>query len=67
MNELSITENLIAEYRQTYNNEVRAYNKYVRKFPNKQMLSMMGYEFIDYTYLEYEEKDRQPISNLFGE
>lgn len=67
MNELSITENLIAEYRQTYNNEVRAYNKYVRKFPNKQMLSMMGYEFIDYTYLEYEEKDRQPVSNLFGE
>lgn len=67
MNELSITENLIAEYRNAYNNEVRAYNKFVRKFPNKQILSAMGYEVIEYTYLQYEEADRQPVKNLFGE
>ena len=67
MNELSITENMIAEYRNAYNNEVRAYNKYVRKFPNKQILSFMGYEVIGYTYLQYDETDRQPVSNLFGE
>ena len=42
MNELSTTENLIAQYRQSYNNEVRAYKKYVRKFPHKQILGMMG-------------------------
>lgn len=67
MNELSITENLIAEYRNTYNNEVRAYNKFVRKFPNKQILSTMGYEVIEYSYLQYDETDRQPVKNMFGE
>lgn len=67
MNELSITENLIAEYRNTYNNEVRAYNKFVRKFPNKQILSAMGYEVIEYSYLQYDEADRQPVKNMFGE
>lgn len=51
----------------TYNNEVRAYKKYVRKFPHKQILGVMGYEVINYDYLEYSEEDRQPVSNLFGE
>ena len=67
MNELSMTENLIAEHRNAYNNEVRSYNKYVKKFPNKQILSMMGYEVISYTYLEYSDEDTAPVTNLFGE
>jgi LemA protein len=67
MNELSTTENLISQYRTSYNNEVRSYNKFVRKFPNKQILSMMGYETINYTYLEYSDADREPIKNMFGE
>lgn len=67
MNELSITENKIAECRNAYNNEIRAYNKYVRKFPNKQILSFMGYETVSYTYLQYDEAEREPVSNLFGE
>lgn len=67
MNELSTTENMILQYRTAYNNEVRAYKKYVRKFPHKQILGAMGYEVINYDYLEYNEEDRQPVSNLFGE
>lgn len=67
MNELAITENKIAEFRNSYNNQVRAYNKYVRKFPHKQILGMMRYEFINYKYLEYSSKDREPITNLFGD
>lgn len=67
MNELSTTENMILQYRTAYNNEVRAYKKYVRKFPYKQILGIMGYEVINYNYLEYSEEDRQPVSNLFGE
>ena len=55
------------QYRTAYNNEVRAYKKYVRKFPHKQILGVMGYEVINYDYLEYSEEDRQPVSNLFGE
>lgn len=67
MNELATTENMILQYRTSYNNEVRAYKKYVRKFPQKQILGIMGYEIINYDYLEYSQEDRQPVSNLFGE
>lgn len=67
MNELSITENMIAEYRTTYNSQIRAYNKYVRKFPHKQILIVMGYEPIEFNYLEYSEAETQSINNLFGD
>lgn len=67
MNELAITENKIAEFRNSYNNQIRAYNKYVRKFPQKQILGIMGYEVIEYKYLEYSQDDRQPVTNLFGD
>lgn len=35
MNELSITENMIAQYRENYNKSVTAYNRYVKKFPSR--------------------------------
>lgn len=66
MNELSITENLIANYRSNYNTQVRAYNRYVRKFPNKQFLSILGYEQVDYEYLDYDVDSTAP-QNLFGD
>lgn len=64
MNELAATENLIANYRSNYNNCVKEYNRYVRKFPNKSILSMLGYEVIDYEYLSYEVSSDAP-TNLF--
>ena len=66
MNELSVTENLIANYRSNYNTQVRAYNRYVRKFPNKQFLSVLGYEQVDYDYLNYDVPSDAP-QNLFGD
>lgn len=66
MNELSVTENLIAEYRNNFNVQVRAYNKHIRKFPNKQILGFAGYESIDATYLEYDAPSDAP-QDLFGE
>ena len=53
MNELSITENLIAEYRGNYNKEIKEYNRYIRKFPTRIFLSWLGYESQNYTYLDY--------------
>jgi LemA protein len=53
MTELATTENLIANYRSSYNNWVKRYNQYVRKFPAKQVLGMLGYEVVKYDYLEY--------------
>ena len=65
MNELSITENGIADYRNAYNRDVRSYNKFVRMFPNKQILSASGYEKVDYSYLKFDVSDNAP-SNLFS-
>lgn len=53
MNELSITENKISNTRDNYNKQIREYNRYVRKFPNKQFLSLLGYETINFDYLEF--------------
>lgn len=54
MNELSITENLIAEYRSNFNTQVKEYNRYVRQFPTRFFLSFLGYEVQNYTYLDYD-------------
>lgn len=66
MNELSITENLIAEYRSNFNKQVKEYNRYVRKFPTRFFLSITGYETIEYEYLNYNTSSDAP-TNLFGE
>lgn len=66
MNELAMTENLIAEYRSNYNKQVKEYNRYIRKFPTRMFLNMLGYEVQDYTYLDYSAPETAP-QNLFGE
>lgn len=66
MNELSITENMIAQYRSNYNKQVKEYNRYIKKFPNKQFLSFLGYEEVNFDYLDYEAPVDAP-QNLFEE
>lgn len=66
MNELAMTENLIAEYRSNYNKQIKEYNRYVRKFPTRVFLSILGYEAQDYSYLDYDAPVDAP-QNLFGE
>ena len=66
MNELSMTENLIAEYRSNYNKQIKEYNRYTRKFPTRIFLDWLGYEFQEYTYLDYNAPETAP-QNLFGE
>jgi LemA protein len=64
MNELSTTENLIAEYRNNYNIQVRSYKKFVRSFPAKMILEVMGYEVTNVEYTEYGAPETAP-QNLF--
>ena len=64
MNELSITENLIAQHRSNYNKQLKEYNRYIRKFPNRIILNVIGYEVIDYQYLDYNAPQDAP-QNLF--
>ena len=66
MNELSITENLIAEDRSNYNKQIKVYRRYVRKFPTRIFLNILGYEVQEYTYLDYEAPVDAP-QNLFEE
>lgn len=66
MTELSMTENLIAEYRSNYNKQIKEYNRYVRKFPTRMFLNILGYEVQEYTYLDYNAPVDVP-QNLFGE
>lgn len=64
MNELSMTENMIAEYRSNYNKQIKEYRRYVRKFPTRQFLEMLGYEVQEYEYLDYNAPVDAP-QNLF--
>lgn len=66
MNELSMTENLIAEYRSNYNKQIKEYNRYVRKFPARVFLEWTGYEVQEYTYLDYDAPVDAP-QDIFGE
>ena len=66
MVELTSTENMIANYRNNYNMQVKKYNAYIRKFPNNLILTLLGYDTIDENYLSYEASEDAP-RNLFGE
>ena len=66
MNELSVTENMIAQYRSNFNQQVKAFNRYVRKFPTRWLLDILGYEAPNFDYLEYDAPADAP-QNLFGE
>lgn len=64
MNELSTTENKIARVRSNYNEWVSKYNSYVKKFPNKQILSFLGYEVTEYQKLTFDTSSDAP-TDLF--
>lgn len=66
MNELSMTENMIAEYRSNYNKQIKEYKRYVRKFPTRQFLGLLGYEVQEYEYLDYNAPVNAP-QDLFKE
>lgn len=66
MSELTTTENLIANYRSNFNKFVKSYNQYIRQFPNSNILDMLGYEVIEYSYLNYDVSEDAP-TNLFGD
>lgn len=64
MTELALTENMIAEQRNNYNMQIKAYNKFTRKFPSSAILALMGYEKIEFSYTEYSAPQDAP-QNLF--
>lgn len=67
MLELTTTENHIADYRESYNNWVKRYNQYVRKFPNRMFLEFLGYEVVPFQSIDYGSQYEDAPANLFGE
>lgn len=66
MTNITMTENEIAEARDTYNTAVSRYNSYTRPPLRKFFLSLTGYEKIEFEKLSYDVSDDGPIS-LFNE
>lgn len=66
MNELSVTENLIAQHRENYNKSVTKYNNYVKGFPARMLLNWTGYEVREMKRLDYDAPSTAP-QNLFRE
>ena len=60
MLELATTENLIAGCRDNYNSQVAEYNKYVKGFPRRNILSFLGYEVQPYERLNFEVSSDAP-------
>ena len=60
MNELSTTENKIAQVRSNYNEWVTKYNSYTKKFPNRQILSFLGTEVTEYQKLTFDVSSDSP-------
>lgn len=61
MTEISTTENLLARYKQAFNESVKTYNRFIRRFPNKQLLNLSGYEVQQYEYYSTERTDKESI------
>ena len=62
--ELSTTENMIKDYREDYNKQVKSYIKKTRSFPTNIILNMMGYDVKEFKYTEFSASEDAP-TNLF--
>ena len=66
MLEMASIENLLSQYRQSYNKQVGTYNRYVKGFPARAFLAWTGYEPVEYELLDYGAPVDAP-TNLFGD
>lgn len=66
MNELSMTENLIARHRENFNAAVNDYHRYIRQFPANVLLPSLGYQEQSYERLHFTAPVDAP-QNLFGD
>lgn len=65
MNEMSVSENLVTSYRNSYNDDVKNYLRYTKRFPARIYLSIIGYQIADYSYLVFSENETQLPADLF--
>ena len=63
MTEISLMENHLAQSKKSFNEFVRDYNRFVRKFPTSIFLGWSGYEVVRFSYYEAEAdvRDNKPM------
>lgn len=54
MTEMSVSENLVTEYRNTYNSDVKNYKRFTQRFPANMFLSVSGHQVQEYQYLTFD-------------
>lgn len=54
MQELTVIENQLSQYRENYNSGVKKYNSFVKRFPTRIFLSWTGYEVQNFERLDYQ-------------
>ncbi len=64
MSELSMTENLIARYRENYNAAINDYHRYIKQFPANVLLPSLGYQEQAYERIHFDAPTDAP-QNLF--
>ena len=67
MDELTITENRVVDNRKIYNSKIADYGRFVRQFPNKQLLGLRGYETKTYEQHKYENNSHDAPRINFGD
>jgi len=67
MNDISITENHLAQIKRSFNETLRDYRYYCRKFPTSMFLDITGYrpKKFDFYVAEESARDNKPL-NLFN-
>ena len=66
MQELTVIENQLSQYRENYNSNVKTYNSYVKRFPARVFLSWTGYKVQNFERLDYQAPVSAP-TKLFEE
>lgn len=66
MLEFSATENRLAQYRESYNNDARDYNNFIRGFWESMFLGLMGKDKTPAPYLDFKTNNAE-ARNLFKE
>ena len=66
MQELTVIENQLTQYRENYNSNVKTYNSYVKRFPARVFLSWTGYKVQNFERLDYQAPVSAP-TKLFEE
>lgn len=65
--ELSGTENRIANARRYYNSAAKEYNSKIRKFPTNILAGLFNFESVEYFEASEDSKQNPDVGNLFGD